>query len=220
MDLETRSHIFEPFFTTKELGKGTGLGLSPFTVSLSKRGLYLGRQPAGTRNGLSNLLSPRRKGNRPSRKATPFADLFQGSETILIVEDNELVRNLTSEALRQFGIVSLKLRERPRLKNHSGKMEEDRPLLTDVVMPGLNGPRVGRSSPFLPAGIKVLYMSGIRDNAIVQHGILSPGLAFIEKPFLGDLSRKSSPRVTFSSSPTNPHSIARGATTSTNLLVV
>jgi two-component system cell cycle sensor histidine kinase/response regulator CckA len=223
MDPETRSHIFEPFFTTKELGKGTGLGLSTVYGIIKQSGGYIWVDSQPECGTAFQIFLPRAEGESALKQSDPHSPpLFQGSETILIVEDNELVRNLTSEALRQFGYSVIEASGGdPALKIIQENGEKIDLLLTDVVMPGLNGRELADQVLSSRPGIKVLYMSGYSDNAIVQHGILSPGLAFIEKPFSPEtLAEKVRQVLHASSSPTNPHSITLGPTASTNLLVV
>ncbi|MCU0578761.1 MAG: PAS domain S-box protein, partial [Desulfobacterota bacterium] len=189
MDQQTLSHIFEPFFTTKELGKGTGLGLSTVYGIIKQSEGYIW---VDSRPGLGTtfqIFLPRAEGFSASLTASPEArTLLQGSETILVVEDNDLVRNLTREALQQFGYevieapngdLALQVTREYRAPIHL--------LLTDVVMPGINGRELAEKVLALRPDIKVLFMSGYTDNAIVQYGILEPGLSFIEKPFSPDV---------------------------------
>ena len=112
MDPEIRSHIFEPFFTTKELGKGTGLGLSTVYGIIKQSGGYIWVDSQPENGTTFQIFLPQAEGESALKESHPHSPhLFQGSETILIVEDNELVRNMTSEALRQYGYRSSKLPE-------------------------------------------------------------------------------------------------------------
>lgn len=185
MDPETRSHIFEPFFTTKELGKGTGLGLSTVYGIIKQSGGYIWVESRPEDGTTFQIFLPQAEGQAAVQDGLPQATiLLQGSETILVVEDNELVRTLTSETLKQYGY---RVIEAPggeqALKVIGEYAEKIDLLLTDVVMPGLNGRELADQTLSLRPGIKVLYMSGYADNTIVQYGVLNPGLAFIEKPF-------------------------------------
>ena len=185
IDPETRSHIFEPFFTTKELGKGTGLGLSTVYGIIKQSGGYIWVESPPEGGTSFQIFLPQAEGQTVVQEGRPqAASLLQGSETILVVEDNELVRNMTSEALKQYGY---RVIEAPggeqALKVIGAYTEKIDLLLTDVVMPGLNGRELADQILALRPGIKVLYMSGYADNAIVQYGVMKPGLAFIEKPF-------------------------------------
>ncbi len=223
MDPETRSHIFEPFFTTKELGKGTGLGLSTVYGIIKQSGGYIWVDSQPENGTTFQIFLPQAEGESALKESHSHSPLqFQGSETILIVEDNELVRNLTSEALKQYGY---RVIEAPggehALKITREYGEKIDLLLTDVVMPGLNGREVADQIVSIRPGIRVLYMSGYSDNAIVQHGVLSSGLAFIEKPFSPEnLAEKVRQVIHSSPPPKNPPSQALGATVSANLPVV
>ena len=189
MDPETRSHIFEPFFTTKELGKGTGLGLSTVYGIIKQSGGYIWVDSQPEEGTAFQIFLPQAEGESALKESLPLSpQLLQGSETILVVEDNDLVRDMTSEVLKQYGY---KVIEAPGgekalkvIQEYPGKIDL---LLTDVVMPDLNGRELADQVLTLRPGIRVLYMSGYTDNAIVQYGILNPGLAFIEKPFSPEL---------------------------------
>jgi len=185
MDPETRSHIFEPFFTTKELGKGTGLGLSTVYGIIKQSGGYIWVDSQPEKGTTFQIYLPQAEGESALKESHPLShQLLIGSETILVVEDNDLVRDMTSEALKQYGYTVI---EAPggeqALKVIQEYGEKIDLLLTDVVMPGLNGRELADQILSLRPGIRVLYMSGYADNAIVQYGVLNPGLAFIEKPF-------------------------------------
>ncbi|MBI5583857.1 MAG: PAS domain S-box protein [Deltaproteobacteria bacterium] len=189
MDKETQSHIFEPFFTTKELGKGTGLGLSTVygIIKQSDGFIWVDSQPS---NGtVFKIFLPRAEGySAPRLLPSETGVLLTGSETVLVVEDNDLVRNLTREALQQYGYRVIEAAN-GELALKIGREYPDviHLLLTDVVMPGINGRELAEKMRVLRSEIKVLFMSGYTDNAIVQYGILEPGLSFIEKPFSPDL---------------------------------
>jgi two-component system cell cycle sensor histidine kinase/response regulator CckA len=185
MDSDIRSHIFEPFFTTKELGKGTGLGLSTVYGIIKQSGGYIWVESQPENGTTFQIFLPQAEGQSVVQEGHPqAARLLQGSETILVVEDNELVRNLTREALKQYGY---RVIEAPGGEQALKVIEEFQEkidlLLTDVVMPGLNGRELADQILLSRPDIKVLYMSGYADNAIVQYGVLNSGLAFIEKPF-------------------------------------
>ena len=197
MDPETRSHIFEPFFTTKELGKGTGLGLSTVYGIVKQSGGYIWVDSQPEEGTTFQIFLPQAEGESALKESRPLSpQLLQGSETILVVEDNDLVRDMTSEVLKQYGY---KVIEAPGgekalkvIQEYPGKIDL---LLTDVVMPDLNGRELADQILTLKPGIRVLYMSGYTDNAIVQYGILNPGLAFIEKPFSPELLAEKLRRV-------------------------
>lgn len=189
MDEKIMSHIFEPFFTTKELGKGTGLGLSTVYGIIKQSEGYIWVDSRPGQGTVFQIFLPRADGFSDALPdSSGSRTLLQGSETILVVEDNDLVRNLTREALQQFGYRvieaangELALKVLPEFRDPIHL------LLTDVVMPGINGRELAEKVLALRPDIKVLFMSGYTDNAIVQYGILEPGLSFIEKPFSPDV---------------------------------
>lgn len=187
MDAQTRKRIFEPFFTTKEVGKGTGLGLSMVygIVKQSGGNIWVYSEPGkGTTfkiyfpqvlSEFDEMSSARNKSDFVSRVAT---------ETILLVEDEEMVRNLTSELLREQGyqVLAAKNGEEAIRICYESKEQIDL-MLTDVVMPEMNGRRLAETVGPIQQNMRVVYMSGYTDDAIVHHGVLEPGTNFIEKPF-------------------------------------
>ena len=183
MTLETKTHIFEPFFTTKE--KGTGLGLATVYGIVKQSGgsiwLYseLGQGTVFKVYLPTVSESPAAKG--PAKTET---DSASGSETILVVEDEEGVRSLIRLALESAGY---KVLETEGTENALATCASyDGPihlLLTDVVMPKMSGPLVAEKVTSLRPGIKILYMSGYTDDAVVHHGVLSHDMPFIQKPF-------------------------------------
>jgi len=193
MNAEVRSHLFEPFFTTKERDKGTGFGL--FTVygiiKQNSGDIWVYSEPGqGTTFKIYLPLV---------EEATPSLDTqqkpmekSQGSETLLVVEDEEIVRKLTCQALRERGYQVLEAASGETAlqlcDQHQGPIHL---VITDVVMYQIGGRELaGRLISLRPA-IKVLYISGYTDNVILQQGVLEPGVAFLEKPFTSDtLTRK------------------------------
>jgi PAS domain S-box-containing protein len=192
MDAETRAHIFEPFFTTKEKGKGTGLGLSTVygIVKQSGGNIWVYSEPG--RGTTFKVYLPRVDAPAADIKRRPVSVMATGSETVLLVEDEEAVRRLADRILRSAGYKVLTAAGGSEAlllcEKHDGVIDL---LLTDVVMPHMSGrelaERLAKTSPKL----KVLYMSGYTDNAIVHHGVLDPGTRFIGKPFAAaELTRK------------------------------
>ncbi|RLC27079.1 MAG: hypothetical protein DRH21_00225 [Deltaproteobacteria bacterium] len=185
MDKETQKHIFEPFFTTKEVGKGTGLGLSTvYGIVKQNNGFFWVYSEPGKGTTFKVYL-PKVKGDaEPEEKEqTPVGDL-SGSEIVLIVEDDDGLRKFAQEVLQSYGyrvIVAENGENALRVsKDHADPIHL---LLTDVVMPKMGGKELAeRLQPLYPQ-IKVIYMSGYTDNAIVRHGILELDLNFLEKPF-------------------------------------
>jgi two-component system cell cycle sensor histidine kinase/response regulator CckA len=192
MDAETRAHALEPFFTTKEQGKGTGLGLATVYGIVSQSGgtLVLDSTP-GKGTAVSIFLpvavETRALPTVPTDGARPA-----GSETILLAEDEHVVRKLVQEILQQAGYTVLTAsdgREALRLsKDHHGAIDL---LVTDVVMPGMSGRDVAERLWLARPDTKVLYMSGYTDVAVFDPSVLDPGSAFLQKPFSSaDLAQK------------------------------
>lgn len=187
MDKETLSRIFEPFFTTKEKGKGTGLGLSTVYGIIKQSG---GNIWASSELGHGSTFTiylpkdtsapPKRYKPKPPQPPLPL----KGTETILLVEDEPAVRTMLRQTLESNGY---KVLEAPNgqealsiCENYQGPIHL---LLTDVIMPGMNGRELSRLlSPRFPE-MKVLFMSGYPDNSILPHGDLEPHTKFLQKPF-------------------------------------
>jgi PAS domain S-box-containing protein len=188
MDAATLAHIFEPFFTTKEVGKGTGLGLATVYGVVKQSGGYIWVDSEIGRGASFQVFLPRVEEPVATMAATaPLAEKIGGSETILLVEDAESLRKLTRSFLESHGyrvLVAQNGEEALQAETrHSGKIDL---LLTDVVMPGMNG-RV-LSERLLPKqpGMRVLYISGYTDSFIAGHGVLERGTALLHKPFTED----------------------------------
>jgi CheY-like chemotaxis protein len=192
MDEETRTHIFEPFFTTKEKGKGTGLGLSTVYGIVKQSGGSIWVYSEAGRGSTFKVYLPRVDAPATELARRPASEMPTGSETVLVVEDEAAVGKLAERILRRAGYKvlsaagggdALLLGER-----HQGAIDL---LLTDVVMPQMSGRELAERLARICPGLKVLYMSGYTDNAIVHHGVLEPGTSFIGKPFAAaELARK------------------------------
>jgi len=187
MDAETLSHVFEPFFTTKEQGKGTGLGLSTVYGIVKQSGGYIWPYSEPGIGTSFKIYLPRvdEMAQREQERAQAAASGLGGTETILLVEDEEGVRGLTRQLLQRHGYTVLEAEHGQDAlllcERYSGPVHL---LLTDVVLAAQMSGRelVERLRP-LRREMKVLYMSGYSDEAIVHHGVLAPGTAFLQKPF-------------------------------------
>jgi CheY-like chemotaxis protein len=193
MDAATQARVFEPFFTTKEKGKGTGLGLATVygIVKQSGGSIWVYSEPghgATFKVYLPAVDEPVRvRGSEPVEAAVP-----QGSETVLVVEDEEVLREIVREALQASGYKVLEARhgaEALRIcESHAPLIDL---VLTDAVMPGIGGRELGERITSIRPEVRVLYMSGYTDDTIVRHGVLTAEVAFLQKPFTLDaLARK------------------------------
>ena len=193
MDEETISHIFEPFFTTKGREHGTGLGLSTVYGIVIQSGGYIWVYSEPHWGTTFKIYLPRAAQNQEPVKISPeVATSFQGWETILLVEDEEVVRKMVSAALRQNGYRVLTAADPKEAlavcRRNPGSIHL---LLTDVVMPHMSGRKLAERLTAHYPDLKVLYISGYPENAISHHGILTPGIAFLPKPFTpGTLSKR------------------------------
>lgn len=185
MDADTTSHLFEPFFTTKELGKGTGLGLATVygIISQNQGGIHVYSEPG--RGTTFRVYLPRHTARNAAAPKAGMAEKGIGScGTILAVEDEPAILSVVKTILQQQGFTVLTAanpEEAIRLGAEHGS--EICLLLTDVVLPGMNGRElVNRLQVFHP-NIKPLFMSGYTANVIVHHGVLDEGVHFIAKPF-------------------------------------
>jgi signal transduction histidine kinase len=193
MDAETKSHLFEPFFTTKGAGKGTGLGLATVYGIVQQSGGFIrldSEVGAGTR---FRVYWPRMEeaavivesGSGPHARV-------HGTETVLVVEDEEQIRNLIRAILTARGYIVLVAENGDRAlalaAAHEGPIQL---LLTDVIMPRMSGRELAERLATARPAIRVLYVSGYTDDAIAHHGVLDAGVALLQKPFTpGVLSRK------------------------------
>jgi len=187
MSAETMSHVFEPFFTTKEAGKGTGLGLATVYGIVKQSGGYVwcySERGAGTtfKVYLPRVDAP--VDQFPARAPLPRTP---GSETILLVEDEAPLRALTRRLLERHGYTVLEAGSADAAlaiaREHVGPIHL---LLADVVLPGASGPTLAGELLSRRADLKVLFMSGYTEDAIVHRGVLAPNTAFINKPFSGE----------------------------------
>jgi PAS domain S-box-containing protein len=193
MSEQTQARIFEPFFTTKEPGKGTGLGLSTVYGIVKQSGgcIWVYSEPG--RGATFKVYLPRVEAGAEGA-APPVAQAAppRGSEVVLLVEDEEMLRGLIEESLATYGYDVLVARNGADAlgvaEQHEGTIDL---LLTDAVMPGMGGRELARQLTEARRGLKVLYMSGYTDDTVVRHGVLAAEVAFLQKPFtLDTLARK------------------------------
>jgi two-component system cell cycle sensor histidine kinase/response regulator CckA len=185
MNAETVAHIFEPFFTTKGGTRGTGLGLSTSYGIVKQSGGYIWVYSEPEEGTTFKVYLP-----RIDEAAEPAAAVWlktaaqKGTETILLVEDNEAVRDLTETVLTSYGYKVIVTQNPEHAQRVAETLGADIQLvLTDVVMPSMSGRELVRKLTAKYPHLRVLYMSGYTDNIITSSGVLEPGLAFLQKPF-------------------------------------
>jgi two-component system cell cycle sensor histidine kinase/response regulator CckA len=186
MDKETQSHLFEPFFTTKEEGKGSGLGLSTAYGIVKQSGGNIWPYSEPGKGTTFKIYLPRVeksiKRYRPKAAAVTMAP--GGTETILLVEDEDSVRAMVSKVLRSKGYTVLEASQGQEAlqvsEHHEGPLQL---MVTDVVMPHMSGRELAEKLASFRPAMGVLYMSGYPDKAIIHHGVLEAGTAFLQKPF-------------------------------------
>jgi len=185
MDAETRSHIFEPFFTTKELGKGTGLGLATVHGVVSQSGGHISVDSEPGRGTAFRIYLPRAEAAPEGAAAEPAAPRAgRGHETVLVVEDDRAVRDVVAATLVQRGYRVLQAPDGvTALKLAAGADGPIHILLTDVVMPGMQGRELAQALTRRHPGLRLLYMSGYTDDAVIRNGVLEEGTPFLQKPF-------------------------------------
>ena len=193
MDKETQSRIFEPFFTTKEKGKGTGLGLSTVYGIVKQSSGYVFAQSEVGAGTIFYVYLPRvEESAEELSPAKTQQNEAGGCETVLLVEDEESVRELVRLPLAARGYKVLEAENGEcGLRLAEGCKERIDILITDVVMPGIGGRELAKRLLSLRPGISVLYLSGYTEDAVVTQGALGPGTAFLQKPFtLQNLAKK------------------------------
>ena len=186
INAEARPHIFEPFFTTKEVGKGTGLGLSIVYGVVTQAGGTISVESAPGQGATFHIWLPRvdAPAPEPTAPVTATARQRRGGETILLVEDDDDVRDFVQFVLRQAGYRVLAAADGERglelLSAHDGEVHL---LLSDIVMPEMSGSEVATRVQALRPSVKVLHMSGYPGGRLMNHAGLAPGATFLQKPF-------------------------------------
>jgi two-component system cell cycle sensor histidine kinase/response regulator CckA len=185
MDERTRARIFEPFFTTKGAGKGTGLGLSTVYGIVKQSGGNIWVYSEVGRGTTFKIYLPRvDEGAQADEPSAVAEEGLEGTETILLAEDEQVVRDLAREVLEMYGYRVLVAADGDAAlstcERHAGPIHL---LVTDVVMPTAGGPELSRRLRQSRPEMRVLFMSGYTDDAIVHHGVLDDGVNFIQKPF-------------------------------------
>lgn len=189
MDRETQSHIFEPFFTTKGSTHRTGLGLATVEGIVKQSDGHIWVDSELGRGTTFTIYLPRTEESfEVSKRRSSLRLPFPGFETVLVVDDEDVVRSVIRDFLERHGYTVLEAREGMEAlelwQKHKGEIHL---LLTDVVMPGMNGPELARQLLALRPGLRVLYMSGYTDSAHVHDSIFTTGAAYLQKPFSMDL---------------------------------
>jgi PAS domain S-box-containing protein len=191
MDAQTLQHIWEPFFTTKPVGQGTGLGLSAVYGAVKQSGGFVWAESEPGRGTVIGVYWPELPvGSEPTVEEPSAQVVEHGTETVLVVDDEPLVRAL---AVRTLGVVGYRCLEASDADEALRIIEDEERLelvVTDVVMPGLSGGGLGERLAVLRPDLPVLYTSGFASDDVIRRGLLAQGLPFLQKPFTpGDLAR-------------------------------
>jgi len=193
MTPDVRARIFEPFFTTKDAGRGTGLGLSTVYGIVKQSGgfVWVYSEP-GEGTTFKIYLPISGDDHQPATVARDTGHQLGGSETLLLVEDEETVRNLATRILEKQGYKVLVARHGlDAVRVATEYAGEIHLVITDVVMPGMGGRELVASLRPLCPDARILFISGYTDDEILRRGILDPKMAFLEKPFTANtLTRK------------------------------
>jgi two-component system, cell cycle sensor histidine kinase and response regulator CckA len=184
---EARAHLFEPFFTTKELGKGTGLGLATSYGIVKQSGGFIFPYSEQGNGATFKVYLPRAAGESktvPDRPMAVEAALPRGCETVLLVEDNDLLRQMATETLERHGYTVIAARDGvDALSIIDSERRAVHLLLTDVIMPKMSGRELADHFQRRFPEVRILYMSGYASDTIVHHGMLDPGIDLLQKPY-------------------------------------
>jgi len=184
MDKEIKSHLFEPFFTTKEVGRGTGLGLSTVYGIVKQTGGYIWAESEPGKGTSFDIYFPRVRGDAHTLRQTAPTEVRGGRESILLVEDEPMIRILVCNVLGGYGYVVYEADD----GEHAEDIIEARRgeidlIITDVVLPGMSGKDLVERLAAAHPGIPALFMSGYTRDVIDSHGVPTAGVAFLQKPF-------------------------------------
>jgi PAS domain S-box-containing protein len=187
MTPDEKSHLFEPFFTTKPQGQGTGLGLATVYGIVTQSEGYVRVQSEPGQGTIFLMLFPRTvERPAPPTKTAPDKPALGGEETVLLVEDEPLVRDVTVRALEAAGYTVLVVGDGEQaLALDPARLREARLLITDVVMPGMDGATLAGNLRGRNPNLSVLFISGYTRDALARHGVLDGGVNFLPKPFTG-----------------------------------
>jgi PAS domain S-box-containing protein len=185
MDADTLDHIFEPFFTTKDPGSGTGLGLSTAYGIIKQSGGFIEVESNPGAGTIFKIFLPATGESEEDSEGEPAErDPLRGSETILVVEDEEILRQLIKAALEMNGYKVLEARN---ARDAVELCEQNKPpihlMLTDVVMPKMSGRELAQRLARLRPELKVIYMSGYAEDVLLRQGVLDSSITFLQKPF-------------------------------------
>ena len=193
MNENTRSHLFEPFFTTKGKGKGTGLGLSTVYGIVKQSSGFVWVHSEPEKGSAFKIYFPKVEGSTSLfQEEDKLKQSPQGNETILITEDDSSLRALVARILAERGYAVLEASNGKEALDIAEKYAgEIHLVITDVIMPGIGGKELASRLSSARPGMKVLFVSGYTDSAIGRHGVLDPGVSFLQKPFtIENLTRK------------------------------
>lgn len=185
MDDHTKDHIFEPFFTTKPEGKGTGLGLSTVYGIVQQSGASITVESALGEGTSFRIYFPRTDAELSAPQAAPLRQ--EGSERLLLVEDERSVRELAERIFRERGYkVTVTARGSEALRAFAAAPDQIDIVVTDLIMPGMSGRELVQALHQIRPGLKALYVSGYTQDEIIRRGLHDPSVAFLQKPFTAD----------------------------------
>ena len=188
MDEATQAHIFEPFFTTKEAGRGTGMGLATVYGIVKQSGGWIWVYSESGKGSTFKLYFPRLDAAADADERTaPAAGSAGGAESVLLVEDDEAVRDFARRALEDSGYAVWTAASGPEaLELAAAHVGQIHVVVTDVIMPGMHGRELAERLAMERPGLRVLYVSGYTGNSVVRGGVLEPDVAYLPKPFTAD----------------------------------